>query len=1036
VTAVLRGLRQRAGVSIGILLVAVVAAAAATLGPAYDAAARTSILQDSLHDQVPIARTIQADDGGSVSGLAESLTTQVNGVLATQLGGAATVRRLFAPPVEAVLAQVTTGAHQSPMTWRTDFCAHLRITRGSCPQGAGQVLVSQSYASGARLRPGDAIPATSGYGPLKVTGEYAVPPAGELNTDPYWLSAQCDDFTVEAPCQSASSSATSSGKPYDALFTPEATFTGAPASEQGNATVLYTLSPAGVRSSDTGPLASAVSELSSDPVFQLDNISVTSSIAQLTGQVTSDWRTLDVPVFLISLQLLLLAWLLLFLIATDASESRAAEVSLAKLRGYGRARTVAFGISEPAVLLAVSFPAGALAGWAAAAALTRFLLRPGTPATLPWLAIAAAGASTLGGFVAVLIAARRTLRRPVTEQWQRTSRDATRRGWVLDGVLLTGAVAGLAELLIGGNVSSTRSGSLGLLVPGLLGLAAAVVASRALPAICAAAFTATRRRGGTGVFLAVRHIARRPGGTRTTIVLTASFALATFAVAAYAVQGRNIDRVAAAQTGAAAVMVVSPPAGQDLATIVDKIDPGGTQAAAVDRYTGTPENGSELLAVDPARWARVAQWEPGFYTGSPEKLAAALRPTAATPVTVPAGATQVRLAVSGLHGAPAGVTLTLWMVELGSPSGGQTSVSLGPLRDGTLSAAASGCPCELTMVSIDAFAVLPGTYVGGLTLSSLSYQGPAGRWRPLLAASATAGWSAGAEFSQGCGGTTSRVSAPAAGALAWSFDWGGACSPALTRTDIPVPLPALAATGLTSTTGGSLATLGLDGQNLVTRPVALAAAVPGAPAIGVVVDRTYAQRAAFFTVSGLTDEEVWTAPGALPEVRAKLVAAGVTIDSVTTTAGIRTVLTRQGPALASVLFLAAALAAALLAGGAAVLALYQAGRRRRLEYAALLAGRVPRRSLRSSVLIEQAVVLGFGIVTGVAAGIASAALVLRNVPEFTTPPVSPPLVYRPPAFDVGVPLLACAVVLAIAAMLAALAVIRAARPDLLRQGQA
>ena len=97
------------------------------------------------------------------------------------------------------------------------------------------------------------------------------------------------------------------------------------------------------------------------------------------------------------------------------------------------------------------------------------------------------------------------------------------------------------------------------------------------------------------------------------------------------------------------------------------------------------------------------------------------------------------------------------------------------------------------------------------------------------------------------------------------------------------------------------------------------------------------------------------------------------------------------------LFLAAALAAALLAGGAAVLSLYQAGRRRRLEYAALLAGRVPRGSLRSSVLIEQAVVLGFGILTGVAAGVVSAALVLRNLPEFASPPASPPLVYSPGA---------------------------------------
>ena len=111
------------------------------------------------------------------------------------------------------------------------------------------------------------------------------------------------------------------------------------------------------------------------------------------------------------------------------------------------------------------------------------------------------------------------------------------------------------------------------------------------------------------------------------------------------------------------------------------------------------------------------------------------------------------------------------------------------------------------------------------------------------------------------------------------------------------------------------------------------------------------------------------------------------------------------PALASVLFLAAAVAAALLAAGAAVLGLYQAGRRRRYEYAAMVVGRVPRRALRSSVLIEQAAVLGFGVVTGVAAGIGSAVLVLRNLPEFPAPPAAPPLLFARPATQVLVPLM-------------------------------
>jgi len=53
VAGIFRGTWRRAGVSLGILLVATVAAAAAAAGPIYDAAARASILQDNLHDHPP-----------------------------------------------------------------------------------------------------------------------------------------------------------------------------------------------------------------------------------------------------------------------------------------------------------------------------------------------------------------------------------------------------------------------------------------------------------------------------------------------------------------------------------------------------------------------------------------------------------------------------------------------------------------------------------------------------------------------------------------------------------------------------------------------------------------------------------------------------------------------------------------------------------------------------------------------------------------------------------------------------------------------
>ena len=1025
VAGTLRGAWRRAGVSLGILLVATVAAAAAAAGPAYDAAARASILQDNLHDQLPIARTVEVDGAGPVVGLASNLSSQVTSVLAGHLGGPATVARLFQPPVEAILAQVSTGGHSTPLTWRTDACAHLQLTAGSCPREAGQVMVSTSYARLSQVRPGDTIATASGYGRLTVTGVYAVPSGPQFGTA-YWLNSECADFIFENP------KCLINPPPWDAMFTPAATFDNAPPSEQGNATVLDVLTSADVRPTDLPTLKAAVNELLTDPTLQGMNASPTSSIPQLIDQIQAGWQTLDVPVFLITCQLLLLTWLLLFLIVTEAAEARGGEVALAKLRGHGRLSTVTFGLSEPVLLLAIGFPAGLLAGWAAAGGLTRILLRPGTHAGLPALAIAAAAAATLGGLVATVLAARRALVRPVTEQWRRTDRHAANRGWVLDAVLLTGALAGLAELITAGDVTSARSGSLGLLVPGLLGLAAAVIASRLLPVACGLTFAGTRRRGGTGLFLAVRHIARRPGGTRTTIVLTAAFALATFAIAAFSVDQRNVDRVAT--------------------------DANGRRRGADRDRPGRAGPGDDRR---PHRSGRRPGCRRGPLCGRHgQRLRAAGRAAgtvrAGRAVAVRLARPAARLARPGARSARPPVRHAAGRVHGGAGPGhrpdrdraGNRSHPLG--RGGRLAGRRPGTgqprrPASGLAVRRGHRVPVPGDHDQHRRgdRHTRHEAGQRDAVRPGRADRRRLGRVAGGAGQHGRldGGSRGpgrllhyrgQAQAEPAG-LRWSFRSGSACNPALHRADTPATLPALVSSQLTSRLQQTFSTAGLDGRQLLVRPVALAAAVPGAPAVGVVVDRTYAQRKAFYADDSLVAEQVWVAPGSLASMRARLAAAGVKIDGVATAADAEAVLMRQGPALASVLFLAAAAAAALLAAGAAVLGLYQAGRRRSYEYAALIAGRVPRRSLRASVFIEQSVVLGFGVLTGVAAGIGSAVLVLRNLPVFLAPPAAPSLLFVPSATQVVVPLVVTVALLAVAVAVATVRLIRSARPELLRE---
>ena len=398
-----------------------------------------------------------------------------------------------------------------------------------------------------------------------------------------------------------------------------------------------------------------------------------------------------VPVVLITAQLLVLCLLLLFLAVTNAVEARGPEIALAKLRGGEHGRRLRSGCLEPVTLLALALPAGILAGWGATAAICHGLLRPGTPVVLPGLAWATAAAATAGGLAAAVLAA------PADTAPARPGGVAAFRPRGkprLGGGCRPGHRCGRGplDLAVTGRISSARPGTLILLVPGLLGLAVAVIASRLLPLGCRAAFARTGRGGGLGLFLALRHVTRRPGGARTTIVLATAFALAAFAVSAWSVGRDNQQHVAAIEVGAPTVLTVSVPAGKDLSTIVARADPGGRMAAAVDSYTSLSSGSAGLttLAVDPGRFAHVAAWLPGPRGQSLAALAPKLDPPRPSRSSSPG--TLFRLTVQVHTLSPPGALLAADVTTGASP------VSLGPLPahgTATLTGQLVGCPCVL-----------------------------------------------------------------------------------------------------------------------------------------------------------------------------------------------------------------------------------------------------------------------------------------------------------------------------------------------------
>ncbi len=401
--------------------------------------------------------------------------------------------------------------------------------------------------------------------------------------------------------------------------------------------------------------------------------------------------------------------------------------------------------------------------------------------------------------------------------------------------------------------------------------------------------------------------------------------------------------------------------------------------------------GTVMLGVDPQRFAHVAFWGRGFSAQPLRVLAARLNSPAPAPVIVTGGAMRVTVNVGKLslpgERLYANVTVGASPVSLGTlPSHGTV----------TLTGSLTGCPCLLQgfyLQPAGQYIKNPAPLGGSLTFAALAYQTSSG-WRAPRTGlfTSTTAWKPDDPFSP------ADVTQATPAGLHWSFDSSSAVSaaPALISVNRPYPLPALAPTSLIGGRGALFQGVGLDGSPLPVRIVAPVVAVPGAPANGFIVDRQYAEYAAGQNISQV-QQQVWLAAGAQGLIEPKLTAAGVHVTSVTTAATAAALLARQGPALASVLFLADAAAAALLAVGAAILGLYLSARRRRYEYAALAASGVSHRTLRRAVLIELAVVLGFGTLVGIATGLAAAATALRAVPEFITNPVAPPLSYVPSA---------------------------------------
>ncbi|HEU4676218.1 MAG TPA: FtsX-like permease family protein [Motilibacteraceae bacterium] len=1037
---VLRGLRHRRGPSLAVLLVAVVATAAAVLGPLYARSAEESLVRDRL------ALAPATSTGLTVSAALAGQTDQPVARLLSTVQEAADKPaydgwyRPASVRVQVPDARITgPGGYLAVATigWHRDQCAAVTVVQGRCPDGPHEVMVTSRMAEDGHLRVGDRLGLGLG----------APDPAGNTATIVGTYDVGTADLEVwgpQSPAQAAPAGGAGDGPDHaDEVVVDRASVLAA--TSELRVTGFRALRAERVHLVDL-PAAEAVVPPNAGRLLAgqgLPTFSVLAPLGSFVQGLAPERALVRDSAFAVTAQLVLLAWFVLFLVVAAATEERAGEVALAKLRGMGPWATASFGLSEVVALLVLALPLGAVLSWGAARLLAGAMLTVGThvePFRLPVLA--ALVVALLGGLVASALAARRILSAPVLEQLRRTGgrRGGVVRSAAVDAVAVALAAAALWNLRRGDPAtadgsSGTGSDALALLAPGLVALACGLLAVRLLPLVLRAQVGRTRATSRVAAFLAARNAVRRPGGLRLVVLLTVAVALVVFAVDGWTVAGHNRDATARSTVGADRVLHVVAGSPTELVAAVRAADPTGRLAMAAVEATSDSSGG--LLAVDSERLAAVTAWDPAWAGTTGPALAAALRPAP------PAPPQPVRFRLTAdvdarWVGAPPAAPVSLF-AELTDARGRPLDVPLGEVAPGRHRLDVELPQCGQAACTLEALrAVRPfrqglSTTQGTLSVTLADAGGPLsaadGSWRVRRSS-----------YQVAAGAAVPGTSAVTDGAVVLAFVQGGEDTVVVERADHPADLPVASGTGtvLRTYAGDPARAYGrtLDGSDAVVHPVGVRGTLPRVGRAGLLTDLGNAAALAG-TGGPPVDDQVWLAPGASPDLVQRLTAQGLQVLSTESLADTRAALERDGTALALRLYLVAALLAVLLAGGAVLTSSYVAARRRSYELAALRMLGAPKRTLVAAGVREQLALVGAGVLLGLATGLAAAAVTLPALPAVAGSSVLGP----PPTFATAwLPVLVVvAVLLAVVGLLAHLAArrtVRLAVVDRLREAQA
>jgi putative ABC transport system permease protein len=1032
VALLLRALWWRRGLSVATLLVAAITIGAGSLGPLYSRAADESTLHDALTSaQGPASlhysftRAIQTESDltataelgpkpGSIRGFP---TTTVATMIQTEASIPSQVR------------DVGTGPY-TEFVWREGACAQVVLTAGHCPNAPGQLMVSERTAQGDygwkvgvpltlsevyRDNPGGDGPPQQDR--LQIVGTYRQKDA----SDPFWYGRSY--FNAHPG---------PGDKPdtVDAVFVDRSEVLELAKPSLMQVQVDYPIDPDQIRLADVGKVKTGIAELQAFRADASDGDGFTTDLTSVLSTAGTQQRLLNLSTLLVSLQLAVLAWLVLFQVIADAAEAKGPEIALAKLRGLSPAATIRFGLAESVLLVALATPIGLLGGWLAVRLFAGAVLSPHTPVAVTAQSLLAVLAALAGSLVAALAASRRTLRRSVLDQWRRTpGHNPSRWMLALDVLLAVAAVTGLVFLRRAADDQRPHAAT--LLAPALLVFAVALLGIRLLPLVLRPLLPATRGSSRIGLFLAVRQVVRRPAGLRLAALLAVAVGLATFAIAGEGVATSNRQTRAQLEIGAPRTAPVQFEPKHDPIAATQAVDPDGSWAMATASFL--PDGGGSVtgtvLGVDTHRLASVAY--SGHFGLTTKQLSSALVPPSVPPAVLVTG-TRLRVSVtaSDLTAGPRPTVL----FNLRKPGQRFLNVRAGTLKAGSGAYTATvPCAdgCTLGGVTwdrpIDVFGVLSGT---ALVTKFEIYS--SGQWQSVnTQLTQPGGWRAASL----AGNTSDQLTYSAAGLLDhYSSESGG--SAGIAHGDSPTPLPAVISRHGANTGPDAVRPFNMTditGAKATYRIAAQTAVLPSVLDQGVIVDLAAlrAQLPAFDTSAQWV---IWLGPKAPPDALQRLTQAGLTLQAGPSERQRMTELGRQGPALALRLLVVCAIVGSVLAVGGTAIAIASTGRRRSFELASLRALGIRARTLLSGSITEQLLLLGAALVLGVPSGYLAALLAMPSIPEFADQtPVA--LSYAPRLTGVLLFAVAFALLLTVTSVIAGRALMAAAAPSRLREAE-